>query len=224
MTRILIAGGGGFGLEMYSYITADITAGHLPGHTLAGILNDGEDCEVLRKVPQAQYQGSIEGYRPAPDDVVTIAVGSAAGRRKIADIMRARGARLLTYIHPSALIATTATVAEGAIICPNSIVNASAAVGYNVAVNVFCSVGHSARVGAHSVLSPYCSLNGDAVLGEGGFMGSGATIFPKIAVGDNCIIDAHTAVRHPAPDNKMISVRGQYLVVENRPLPIRPSP
>lgn len=223
MSRILIAGGGGFGLEMYSYITADLATTETSQRPLVGILNDGQDCEVLRKIPQALYFGNIQDYQPQPGDAVTIAIGSPAARRTIADLLRTRGAQLLTYIHPSALVAATATVGAGAILCPNSIVNAGATIGDNVALNVFCSVGHGAKVGAHSVLSPYCSLNGDAVLGEVGFMGSGATIFPKIQVGDNCTIDAHTAVRHPAPHNQMIAVRGQYLVVAQRPLPKRPS-
>ena len=222
MSRILIAGGGGFGLEMYSYITADLAATEASQRPLLGILNDGPDCEVLHKIPQALYFGNIQDYHPRLGDAVTIAIGSPTARRTLADLLRTRGAQLLTYIHPSALVATTAHIGEGAIICPNSIVNASATIGDNVALNVFCSVGHGAKVGAHSVLSPYCSLNGDAVLGEGSFMGSGATIFPNIQVGDNCTIDAHTAVRHPAPDNQMIAVRGQYLVVAQRPLPKKP--
>ena len=219
MSRILIAGGGGFGLEMYGYITTDIAAGHIKNSNQVGVLNDSQDCQVLRKIPQANYYGSIQDYHPEPGDSVTIAIGDALGRRKVADLLRSRNTHLMTYIHPTALISSTARISEGVIICPNSIVNADAYIGCNVAINVFCSVGHGANVGAHSVLSPYCSLNGDATLGACGFMGSGATIFPKISVGDCCVIDAHTAVRYPASDNKMISVRGQYLVVKNRPLP-----
>jgi sugar O-acyltransferase (sialic acid O-acetyltransferase NeuD family) len=223
MSRILIAGGGGFGLEMYSYITADLASKALSEPTLVGILNDNLDCEVLRKIPHAPYFGSIQEYQPAPNDEVIIAIGNPNARREIFTLLRARGTKLLTYIHPTALVAVTAIIGKGAIICPNSIVNADATIGDNVALNIFCSVGHGAKVGAHSVLSPYCSLNGDATLGEVGFMGSGATIFPKIQVGDNCTIDAHTAVRHSAPHNQMIAVRGQYLVVAQRPLPRRPT-
>lgn len=219
MSRILIAGGGGFGLEMYSYITADLTAIEQPAPPVVGILNDGPDCEVLRKIPHAQYFGSIQDYQPAPGDTVTIAVGSTAARRKIADLLRARGTRLLTYIHPTALVAETATIGEGVIVCPNSIVNAGAHVDTNVAINVFCSVGHGARIGAHSVLSPYCSLSGDSALGEGGFMGTRATLFPKVVLGAACVVDAHSAVKQSTPDRKIISTRGQYLVLDNRSAP-----
>ena len=152
-------------------------------------------------------------------DAVIIAIGSVAARRKVADLLRARGARLLTFIHSTALIADTATIGEGAIICPHTIVNAGAHVGENVAVNVFCSVGHGARIGAHSVLSPYCSLSGDSELGESGFMGTRATLFPKVVLGADCVVDAHSAVKQSAPDRKIIATRGQYLVLDNRIAP-----
>lgn len=219
MSRILIAGGGGFGLEMYGYITADVTRGLYPEGTLVGILNDGPDCEVLRKEPNAQYLGSIQEYQPQPGDAVAIAIGSVLARRKIADLLSARGANLLTYIHPTALIAATATISKGAIICPFSTVNAGAHVGENAAVNVYCSVGHGAHVGAHSVLSPYCSLSGDSILGECGFMGTRATLFPKVVLGANCVVDAHSPAKQSTPDRKIISMRGQYLVLDNRAAP-----
>jgi UDP-3-O-[3-hydroxymyristoyl] glucosamine N-acyltransferase len=130
--------------------------------------------------------------------------------------MRDCGARLFTYVHRSAWVAGSSNLGEGVVVCPNSLVNAGARVGDNVAINVFCSVGHGAQIGAHSVLSPYCSLSGDSVLGEGGFMGTRATLFPKTVLGSDCIVDAHSAVRQSEPDNKMISVRGQYLVLDNR--------
>lgn len=219
MSRILIAGGGGFGLEMYSYISAELAAVERPEPTVIGILNDSQDCEVLRKIPQALYFGSIQDYQPRLGDAVTIAIGSASARRKIAELLRGRGAHWLTYIHPTAWVADTATIGEGSIICPNSIVNAGAHIEENVAVNVFCSVGHGARIGAHSVLSPYCSLSGDSALGEGGFMGTRATLFPKVVLGSNCVVDAHTPVKQSTPDRKIISSRGQYLVLDNRTAP-----
>ena len=195
MSRIPIAGGGGFGLELHGYLSADLTSVERPEPPVIGILNDSPDCEVLRKIPQAQYFGSIQDYQPQPGDAVTIAIGSAPARRKIAELFQSRNASWLTYIHSTALIAETAVIGEGAIICPHSIVNASAQVGANVAVNVFCSIGHGARIGAHSVLSPYCSLSGDSTLGEAGFMGTRATLFPKIVLGNDCVVDAHSLIR-----------------------------
>lgn len=216
MPRILIAGGGGFGLELWDYLHADMLAGRWPDRVLGGVLNDGEDCELVRRNPQVPFLGTIVDYQPQPDDAVVIAVGSPAGRHLVATRLQERGARLFTYVHPDARVSTTATLGEGCIVGPFSVINAHAALGENVAVNVHCSVGHGSRIGAHSVLSPFCSISGDARLGEGCFLGTRATLFPKIALGDHCTVDAHSAVRQSAADRQLISVRGQTLVVPNR--------
>jgi sugar O-acyltransferase (sialic acid O-acetyltransferase NeuD family) len=216
LSHIFIAGGGGFGLEMYDFITTRPGAIKRAEHEVIGILDGSPGCEVLQHASRAEYRGTIKDFSPRPGDTVAIAIGNAFVRRKIADMLRARGARLLTYIDPTALIAPSSTIGEGAIICAYSIVNAEASVGENVLVNVFCCIGHGAQVGAHSVLSPYCSLSGDSAMGECGFMGTRATLFPKVVLGVGCTVDAHSAVRQSAPDRKIISVRGQYLVLDNR--------
>lgn len=218
MSRILIAGGGGFGLEMYGYLTSELSSVKRSG-TIVGVLDDYPDCEVVRKFPHVKYFGTIQAYQPKLEDAVIVAFGNVSIRRKTAELLQARGARLLTYIHPTALIANTATISEGAVICPYSVVNSDAHVGKNVVVNVFCSIGHGARVESHSVLSPYSSLSGGSVLGEGGFMGTRATLFPNVVLGANCIVDAHSPAKQSTSDLKIISMRGQYLVLDNRAVP-----
>ncbi|MFC4930063.1 acetyltransferase [Massilia sp. GCM10023247] len=216
MKRVLIVGGGGFGLELYGYIQADISAGRLPGYLLGGVLDDSAHCELMRKTPGAQYLGPIRDYQPAGDEVVVIALGNATNRMKLANVMAERGLQPWTYTHPSAWVSPTATLGKGTIVGPSCVVNAGATVGDNVAINVFCSIGHGASVGAHSVLSPFSALSGDASLGERCFLGTRATLFPKVAMGSGCVVDAHSAVKQSVGDKKIVSVRGQYIVVDNR--------
>lgn len=219
--RILIAGGGGFGLELWTYVHQDLATGRLQGYELAGVLDDGQACELLRIQPSAKRVCTIKDYTPAPGDEVLIALGSVTGRRKIAELVRSRCGKLFTYVHSSVLLAPSARVGEGSVICPNTIINAGAVIEENVAVNVFCSIGHGAHVGADSVLSPYCALSGDSALGAGSFMGSRATLFPKVRLGEACVVDAHTAVRQSTDAAKIISDRGRYDVLDNRFAPIR---
>jgi len=214
--KILIAGGGGFGCELWTYLSQEIVVGRLAGYTLAGVLDDGLDCELLRSMPEAKHISTIKDYAPLVNEVVLIGVGSVVGRRKIAALIRSKGGRLFTYVHMSALVAPSVHIGEGCVVCPNTIINAGAVLEENVAINVFCSIGHGAKVGSNSVLSPYCSLSGDSSLGAGGFMGTRATLFPKIALGEACVVDAHTAVRQSTGAAKIISTRGQYLVLDNR--------
>jgi sugar O-acyltransferase (sialic acid O-acetyltransferase NeuD family) len=216
MKRIVIVGGGGFGRELYGYMKGDLSAGRLNGYALAGLLDDNPDCELAVKNQELTYLGALSSFVPQGNEVLVIAIGKASIRRNIFDQIKRRGISLFTYVHSSAQVMHEVTVGEGAVVCPNTIINAGAKLGDNVAVNVFCSVGHGASIGSHAVLSPYCALSGDSKLGRCGFMGTRATLFPGVVMGDGCIVDAHSAVRQSVGDNKIVSVRGEYLVLDNR--------
>ncbi len=216
MTRLLLCGGGGLALEVIEYLQSDLQAGALQGVSIGGLLDDAADCALRRVCPWLPYLGRPADFEPAPRDAVLICVGSVASRRRLGTLLVERGATLFTYAHRSAWVSPTARLGAGVLICAHSVITAGAVVDSNVAITQFCSVGHGARIGADSVLSPYCALSGDSELGEASFMGTRATLFPKVILGKGSVVDAHTAVRHSAPDGKIISARGQYLVLDNR--------
>ena len=216
MRRILIVGGGGFGRELYGYIKSDIAAGRLSNHVQVGVLDDNPECELVAKLPEVIYFGSLTNYETKGDEVVLIAIGNAHVRFKAFNQVEEKGLSLFTFVHASALVMPDATLGQGVIICPNTIVNAGAHVGDNVAVNVFCSIGHGARIGAHSVLSPYSAMSGDSSLGECSFMGTRATLFPRVSMGRGGVVDSHSTVKQSVGNNMIVSVRGEYLVVANR--------
>jgi acyl-[acyl carrier protein]--UDP-N-acetylglucosamine O-acyltransferase len=83
---------------------------------------------------------------------------------------------------------------------------------------VHCSVAHGSSVGAFSVLSPFVAVNGHAAVGERCFLGTRATVYPHVRIGNDCIVDTHAGVRLSAGDRKMISSRGKYQVSDLRGL------
>lgn len=214
--RFIIIDGGGFGLELYTYISRDIECGRLPSHYTIGVLDDNVGCEVVTRIPKADYLGQVQEFVPIEGDRALIASGNVARRRRIYKLVQERQISLGTYIHSSAWVAPNATIGKGVIVCPNCVVSAFAEVSDNVAVNVFCGVGHGAKIGRHSVIGPYSVINGDTELGEGCYLGSRATLFPGVVLGKGCTVDSHTAVKASAGDFKIISVKGQYLVLDNK--------
>lgn len=216
MRRIVIVGGGGFGHELYSYIKADLAAARLRDFTIAGVVDENPNCELAVKSPELTFLGALANFEPQGNEALVIAIGKAAIRRNIFEEIKRRELSLFTYVHSSAQVMPGVILGEGSVVCPNTIINVGAKLGDNVAVNVFCSVGHEASIGSHAVLSPYCALSGQSSLGVCGFMGTRATLFPGVVMGDGCIVDAHSAVRHSVEANKVVSVRGEYLVLDNR--------
>jgi len=216
ITSIVIAGAGGFGLEIYDYLQAEANCG---GPTVAGFIDDTPSGQLqLPGGTNTKHLGSIREYRPVLGQVVVVAIGSVTGRRFVMELLTANQVEIPAYVHSSAIVSPSARLDSGVLVCPFTIVNSNASLHRGSVVNVHCSIGHGATVGAYSVLSPYAALNGDATIGIGCFLGTRATIYPRIHIGDACIVDSHTGVRANAQDRQLISSRGVYQVSQLRVL------
>jgi acetyltransferase-like isoleucine patch superfamily enzyme len=66
------------------------------------------------------------------------------------------------------------------------------------------------------VLSPYAALNGGAVLGDQGFLGTRATVFPGVVLGERCTVDSHSCVRKDVPERSIVSQRADHRILRNR--------
>lgn len=209
---VVIAGAGGFGMEVFDYLSADSREG---GPVVAGFIDDGAANPIPGELGTA-HLGAIADYRAVQGQAVVVAVGSVKGRRHILAMLAEAGVYSPPFVAGSTVISPNAQLGDGVLVCPFTVVNRNAVLARGVAVNVHCSVGHGARVGEFSILSPYAALNGDASIGDGCFLGTRATIYPRTQLGAGCIVDSHTGVRASAGDRQMISSRGTYQVVALR--------
>lgn len=210
MKNLILVGAGGFFLELYDYLQADAKA--LQQVHLKGVLDDAAHC-AQQLLP---HLGAVADYEPQADDVFLITIGNVQHRKRCYDLLKQKDAVFYTYVHPTAIVARSAELAEGCIVAPYSVINAKASVAANVAVNVHCSIGHESTIGFSSVLSPFAAVNGNAKVGELCFLGTRSTIFPGKSLADKGIVDSHSYVKSDAPEKSIVSLRGEYLVVHNR--------
>jgi hypothetical protein len=212
MKNLVFVGGGGFFLELFEYIQTDIDNRVLDNVQISGFIDDTPDL----RHDFCKYLGTIQQYQPKKYDTLLITIGNAHMREKIYEKFMDHACDFYTYIHSSAIISSTATIGKGCIICPFSIVNAFAIIEDNAVVNVHGSIGHKSKIGQSSVLSPYAIVNGNARLGKMSFMGTRATIFPRISVGNMVTIDSHSYAKSDTEDKMFVSSRSKYLAIKNR--------
>jgi sugar O-acyltransferase (sialic acid O-acetyltransferase NeuD family) len=198
--RILVVGAGGFGREVMHWARDawPDAAGRLAGFLSADAAAlDDLECG-LRVV------GSPEAYRPTPGDRLLLAIGIPYVRRRVAESLLTSGAEFLTLIHPTAIVAPTAWIGLGSIVCPYAIISDSCRVGRFVAMNYHSSLGHDATAGDFSVLSPYATLGGRAHVEEDVFLGLHASVGPGKTVGARSKVSANSAALASAPPDSII--------------------
>ncbi len=151
----------------------------------APVLGGRERLEDLRR---EGVEGLIFGF------------GDCKARLALAELARARGFRLATAIHPSAVIAADVKVGEGTVVAAGAVINPGARIGENVIVNTCASVDHECVVGDGAHVSPGVRLAGGVVVGRGAWVGIGATVVDRARIGAGAIIGAGAVVVGDIPD------------------------
>ncbi|MFM7135858.1 MAG: acetyltransferase [Planctomycetota bacterium] len=198
--RIIIVGAGGFGREVLQWARQA-----WPAHAakIAGFLSDDPHA-IDGHRPTLPILGSPDSFEPRPHDGFILAIGIRGVRREVAERLAARGARFLTVIHPTAIVADTAVIGSGSVICPYAVVSDAARLGRCVLVNYHASLGHDAAAGDFAVLSPYATLGGQAEVQSGAFMAIRATVGPRVTVGADTVIAANSCALGDVPAGKLV--------------------
>ena len=197
-TRLILVGGGGFGRELINW--ADHAAAQSGGSRFQGFLDSNPDALAKFNYKLA-WLGSPDDFQPEPQDRLVLAIGDPAIKRKVVAMLRAKGAQFASLIHPSAVVAHTAVLSEGVILCPHTVVSADAFLGEFTVINALSSIGHDVHLGAYSTLSAHVDVTGFVTVGEGSFFGTGAKVLPKVKIGARARIGAGTTIMRAVPDD-----------------------
>lgn len=198
--RLIVVGSGGFAREVVQWVR-DAWPAHVS--RLAGFLS--ADGRTNRVGPGGlEILADPVDYAPRPGDGLLLAIGIPETRRRVAEALEARGGRFLTLIHPTAIVAATATIGSGSILCPYAVVSDSARVGRHVLLNYHASLGHDASAGDFAVLSPYAAIGGNAHVDDDVFMGMHASVGPGRRVGERSRLSANSCALADAPADSIV--------------------
>jgi sugar O-acyltransferase (sialic acid O-acetyltransferase NeuD family) len=199
--QLIIINAGSFGREVCTWARQAIRAG--APFELKGFLDSRLDA-LDRFAYELPILASPESYLPAADDVFLCAVGAPHIKQRYCALMEQKGASFATLIHPTAVIGHDVQIGEGSILGPFTQLSCDIRLGRHVAFGTHSNTAHDTRIGDFSQISGSCEINGHAVLEEGVFLGSHATILPRARVGAWAYVGAASVVlRRVAPGVKV---------------------
>ncbi len=184
MNKIYIVGAGGFGRELLWWIK-DINK-IKPTWEIAGFLDDnlyaldGYECDY-------EVVGTIKDWEPKEDEEFALALGSPALKREIVGLLKPKGARFATVIHPTAMLSEFAHYGEGFIMFPYSKLSANSTVGDFVTL-LSSPIGHDTLIWDYSVISGNCNVVRNVVIGKDVFLAAGVCIAQNIHIGDGAYL------------------------------------
>ncbi|MFZ5753337.1 MAG: acetyltransferase [Bacillota bacterium] len=205
MSGLIIVGAGGhskvvydaareMGLwDRYLFVDGGLAQDSFLGWPLVKSLNDSN---VVR-----------EDYK----DLV-VAIGSNQVRHKLLMQYAEQGFNLPVIKHPTAYISRGAVVQPGTVVLAQAAVNYSAQIGLGCIVNTSASIDHDCQLGCGVHLSPGVRLAGGVKIGNFSWVGIGSSVIQHVAIGENVIIGAQTAVIRDIEDNvTVVGVPGRII-------------
>ena len=206
MNDLLIFGVGGMGRDTL-WLAQRINQVK-PTWNILGFLDDSPAAQG-KTINGCPVLGTIEAVAAYPNAYLVCAIGSSAVRRRLTEKMKALNpaARFATLIDPDAIVADTAEIGQGVVICARNYVSVNSTVRDYCLIGAGCTVGHDAVLEEFVTLYPGVNVSGNTHLGEESEMGTGSQIIQGLAVGARTIVGAGaTVVRDLPPDCTAVGV------------------
>lgn len=132
-------------------------------------------------------------------------VGWLAARRRVYEMLEAHGLSVVTAIHPTAYVSTSAKVGQGFTMLPRALLHSQAVVGDNVLVNSAAVVEHDCQIGNHVHIATGALLASGVRVGDETHVGVGAVVRQGIRIGNRVTVGAGAVVVNDVPDNVVIA-------------------
>lgn len=169
---------------------------------LAGFLDDRPPAaSLVGEIPLLGGRGRLDEPEFLKNYEILVAIGEARLRRQLALLVLGRGGRLARAIHPNAVIAADVFIGEGTVVMAGVVVNTGSRIGRFVIVNTGATVDHDNLIEDGVHISPGCHLAGNVICRADAFIGTGASIIPRIEIGARAVIGAGAAVISDVPSD-----------------------
>jgi sugar O-acyltransferase (sialic acid O-acetyltransferase NeuD family) len=217
--RTVLVGGGGFCRELIWWAADCVAAQTLA--PVGGYLDDAGHVMAPHGY-DVPYLGTLRDYSPRPGDGFVLALGNPGHKRSAFDQLASRGGSFPRFIHPTARVAPTASIDQGAVLLLMAVAGPESRIGQFVALNGGSGVGHDGSVGEFTTISSHVDVTGGASIGKDVFVGSKALFMPGVKVGDGAKVGAGSIVYRSVPAGATVFAAPAKLL-KMKAAPVRPS-
>ncbi|MEW1961047.1 acetyltransferase [Microbacterium sp. NPDC077644] len=193
--QIVVVGAGGFGRETLDVIEA--INGASPGSVwdVVGVIDDSGGGAHLNRLAARSYRhlGSIaQNQALLARTPRVVAIGDPHLRARIDS--RILGPLAPALVHPSSVIGSASSLADGAVVCAGALVSTNVTILRSVHVNPGAIIGHDATLGEYVSVNPGAVISGEVTVSRETLIGAGSTVLQGLSIGTGSIIGAAACV------------------------------
>jgi sugar O-acyltransferase (sialic acid O-acetyltransferase NeuD family) len=189
--RLIILGAGG-----HARVVADALVA--AGRDVIGFVDANPSVHGARLLglPVLGADEVLDSFSPADTELAN-GIGSAGtpdARQRVYQAGLDRGFRFATVVHPTAIVAESATLGSGAQVLARAVIQPLAVIGANTIINTGAIIEHDVVIGSHTHISPGCVLAGEVRVGDLVHVGVGSIVIQRLSVGTRSLVAAGAVV------------------------------
>ncbi len=168
---------------------------------LKGFLDDKYNDDNELKIFDIPVIGKVDKIKDISKEDIYFIIG--IGNNEIREkISKSYKVNYFTAIHPKATIANKAKIKEGSVVMANAVINSYTEIGKHCIINTGSIIEHDNIIEDFVHISPNVTLAGGVKVGQGSWIGIGASVIEGIKIGSRTMIGAGSVVIKDIEDNK----------------------
>lgn len=202
MNEVYVVGSSGFASEVTEYIEDS------DGCTIKGYFDLNND-DYSKYSYSAPFLGAEDDFEFYGGEKIIIAISDNKVREKIHKNLVSKACQFPKVIHRSSFVARRSEIDNGAILCPFVCITANSKIGKNFQANIYSYVAHDCIIGDNVTFAPSVKCNGNVIIEDGVYVGTGAIIFQgrpgrPIRIGKGAVIAAGSVVTKSVPEGMVV--------------------
>lgn len=196
-----VYGAGGFGREVMPIARTSVE-----GHRLVFVDDSGVDA-TINGHSAVTFEEFLKGS--ADSRSVCLAIADHKARRELAEKCLANSVSFYNVIAPNSVIFDAVDMGEGAIICSFVTLTSNIKIGKHFHANLYSYVAHDCIIGDYVTFAPSVKCNGNVVIEDGAYIGTGAVIKPgsrgkPVIIGAGAVVGMGAVVTKSIPAGAVV--------------------
>jgi|SRR5690554_5268577 len=197
--EIYVFGTSGFAIEVSEYIKDN------DFYEIKGYFDKVNNCDLYLK----PFLFDEDSFEFNGNENVVLSISDCKIRSGIFSKLKAKGLCFPNIIHKTCYVSPLAKIDEGAILCPFVTVTSNANIGKNFHANIYSYIAHDCVVGDNVTFAPSVKCNGNVVIEDNVYIGTGAIIFQgkpdkPLVIGKGSVIAAGSVVTKSVPSGMTV--------------------
>lgn len=174
MHTYAIVGAGGFGREVMPLVEETVRRSDCPDYRIVFVV-EGEG-EGVGLVNGYEVWNKERFFSQSGAKYFNIAIASSESRERIAAEFADNGAHPFSITALNSLVLESNQIGDAAILCPFVTVTSNVRIGKYFHANIYSYVAHDCHIGDFVTFAPRVSCNGNVVIEDHAYIGTGAVI------------------------------------------------